>query len=49
MTKHINNTEWDAPYFIGDLSDFMIEIYYGYSIKGRDCGGSTVENDQTFL
>ena len=38
MTKHINNTEWDAPYFIGDLSDFMIEIYYGYSIKGRFSG-----------
>ncbi|EOQ15709.1 hypothetical protein KQ3_05160 [Bacillus cereus B5-2] len=34
MTKYINNTEWDATYFIGDLSDFMLEIYYGYSIKG---------------
>lgn len=39
MTKHINHTEWDATYFIGDVSDFMIEIYYGYPIKGQKSEG----------
>jgi hypothetical protein len=24
-------------------------LYVSYSIKGRDCGATQVENDQTFL